>query len=311
MISGLGAIVPVHGPIAPVLDLLTDLVGPDVPDARRPERVLVVDDASPVPVDAALLPAGVELVRRDANGGFGAAVNTGLLGIGTPLALVLNSDLRLPAGFAADLAEHAAPWQPAVVGCNNRYPDGRSGNAARLFPTASQQVAEWLVPLAGQRHRDALHRAVGHDLAAERGSGITPVDWVSGAVLLLPVAEVLAAGGFDEGYVMYAEEVDLQRRLRSRGVPALLDADLTVTHVGGASSAGEGPRRRRLVAARLRYARKHGGRRALVAGLTAATGVNLAWNTGRRLAGRDVAPLATAREELAQIHRPPPTGPLP
>ena len=113
-----------------------------------------------------------------------------------------------------DLVGHAAPFQPAVVGCRNQDPAGRSGYAARRFPTIGHQAVEWLVPLASQRHRDALHRAVGHDLEAERGRGMVPVDWVSGAVLLLPVAEVLAIGGLDVGYVMYTEEVDLQLRLR-------------------------------------------------------------------------------------------------
>lgn len=310
MIDGLGAIIPVHGPIAPVLDLLADLVGEGTAEASRPERILLVDDASPIPVDPADLPAGIDLLRRPVNGGFGAAVNTGLLELGLPLALVLNSDLRLPPGFAAELVAHAAPWQPAVVGCRNASPEGRSGYSARLFPTVAQQTTEWLVPLAGLRGHDRLHRAVGHDLAAERAQGMVPVDWVSGAVLLLPVAEVLAAGGFDEGFVMYAEEVDLALRLRERGVPVLLDADLSVVHLGGGSSAGEAVRRRRLVAARLRYAAKHGNRRALVTALTAASAVNLVWNTGRRVAGRDVAPLAVAREELTSIHRPVRTGEL-
>ncbi|AXK46851.1 glycosyltransferase family 2 protein [Brachybacterium saurashtrense] len=303
----LGAVVPVHGPLDPVLPLLDALVGPEVPVAERPARVLVIDDASPVPLEPSALPAGAELHRRTVNGGFGAAVNTGLELLAADeridQALVLNSDLEIPAGFCTRLVAHAAPWMPAVVGCRTVDGAGRSGHAARRFPTVGHQVVEWLVPLASQRHRDLLHRAVGHDLRAERGHGMLPVDWVAGAVLLLPLAEVRAAGGFDEGYFMYAEEVDLQLRLRRQGIPSLLDADLEVRHAGGGSSGGESRRRRWLVGARLRYARKHGNVHLLRAGLTAATGANLLWNTGRRAAGRDVAPLRVAREELALIHR--------
>lgn len=301
--SELAVVIPVHGSLDPVLELLEDLVGPAVAAEDRPGRVLVVDDASPVPLEESALPAGVELVRRERNGGFGAAVNTGLRACGAPYALVLNSDLRLPARFAPQLLAHARDWMPAVVGCRIEGPDGGSGYAARLFPTVSHQVVEWLVPLASQRHRDVLHRAVGHDLAAERGTGMIPVDWVSGAVLLLPVAEVLAAGGFDEGFFMYTEEVDLQLRLRERGIPSVYDADLTAVHEGGGSSGGEARRRRWLVGARMRYARKHGGERALRGGLTAASAANLIWNSGRRLAGRDVRPLAVWREEMDLILR--------
>lgn len=307
-LHGLGVVIPVHGELAPVLPLLRSLVGETVPAAQRPVRVVLVDDASPAPVPADELPAGVELVRRPTNGGFGAAVNTGLdaLAAGEPAiehGLVLNSDLQIPPGFCAELLEHARPWMPAVVGCRNVGEDGRSGYAARYFPTVFHQVVEWLVPLASQRHRDVLHRAVGHDLDAERGTGMVPVDWVSGAVLLLPLAEVREAGGFDEGYFMYTEEVDLQLRLRRAGIPALLDADLEVRHVGGASSGGEARRRGWLVGARMRYARKHGNVHLLRGAMTLATGANLLWNAGRRAAGRDVAPLAVAREELHLIHR--------
>ncbi|WP_341854292.1 hypothetical protein [Brachybacterium sp. GPGPB12] len=140
-----------------------------MPAARRPARVVLVDDASPVPVAADEPPAGVELVRRPANGGFGAAVNTGLDALAAPVgaadaaggpaiehALVLNSDLQIRPGFCAAPLAHALPWMPAVVGCRNVGEDGGSGYAARYFPTISHQVVEWLVPLASQRHRDVV-----------------------------------------------------------------------------------------------------------------------------------------------------------
>lgn len=301
-----GVVVPVHGPIAPVLPLLEDLLGE--PARERPARLLLVDDASSPPVEAAELPAGVELLRRERNGGFAAAVNTGLEALAAgeePItqALVLNSDLRLPPGFLGDLLAHAAPFQPAVVGCRSVDARGRSGHAARRFPTVAQQTVEWLGPLASQRHRDLLHRAVGHDLAAERGRGLVPVDWVAGAVLLLPLSAVRALGGLDEGYFMYVEEVDLQLRLRERGIPSLLDADLEVVHLGGGSAGSEARRRRWLVGARMRFARRHGHVHALRAALTLASAVNLVWNAGRRAAGREVRPLQVAREELGLIHR--------
>lgn len=301
-LEGLGVVVPVHGELEPVLPLLAALR-----EGAAPARVLVVDDASPLPLDAARLGEGVELLRRERNGGFAAAVNTGLDALAADgsitTALVLNSDVELPPGFAAALLAHAEPWMPAVVGCRIEDPQGRSAHSARRFPTVGHQVVEWLVPLASQHHRDLLHRAVGHDLVAERARGMVPVDWVSGAVLLLPLAEVRAIGGLDEGYFMYTEEVDLQLRLRRAAVPALLDADLVARHVGGGSSGGEARRRRWLVGARMRYARRHGHVHVLRAGLTAATAANLVWNTGRRAAGRDVRPLAVAREEMTLIHR--------
>ncbi|MDO5645889.1 MAG: glycosyltransferase [Dermabacter sp.] len=353
--SMVGVVVPSYGPLDDVAAMLNGLVGPHVPADERPGRVVVVDDCFPGPVDASVLPDGVELIRRERNGGFGAAVNTGLKRLegasehdrvggagsdthrreerGAPdahgdergtakddregdtgrdqhyredattvaprieYALVVNSDVRLPELFLRDLLTSASPWLPAVVGCRSEDESGRSGYAARLFPTVGQQVVEWLVPLASLRHTDVLHRAVGHDLAAERASGVVPVEWVSGALMLLPLAEVAAVGRFDESYFMYTEEVDLQGKLRAAGVPAVYAAHLRVTHAGGGSAGSEARRRGWLTNARDLYARRHLNPWALRAGLAGATLVNLAWNTGRRAAGRDVHPVQTAAFE--------------
>ena len=121
-----------------------------------------------------------------------------------------------------------------------------------------------------------------------------------GAALLLPTADFRAAGGFDERFFMNAEEVDLQRRLRERGLRSVVLGSPVVVHEGGGSSDPE-RRRRWLVEARLAYADKWGGRRRLQSALALATAANLAWNVGRRVAGRQVAPLRTARTELGLI----------
>ena len=313
----LTVVVPHYGDPAPTLALLRRLREQrDVPGLR----VVVSDDASPVPFelppDAALGPgpvprAGsrggggavarpVELVRRERNGGFGANVNTALERVGTPYALVLNSDLAVGERFVAELLEAAAPWQPCVVAPRLLSESGADQYAGRHFPTVAHQAVEWLSPLARWRGTRVLHEAVGHDTRAVAGA-TTSVDWVVGAAMLLPVAEVRAVGGFDEGYFMNAEEVDLQRRLRVRGIPSLVVGSVTATHEGGGSSDA---RRRRawLVDARARYARRWGHPRGLAAALTAATGVNLAVNAVRAAAGRDVRPLRVAREELALVH---------
>ncbi len=299
-----GVIVPSYGTLAEIVPLLTSLIGPNVPAEDRPDRVVVVDDAFPGPIDESVLPDGAELIRREHNGGFGAAVNTGLAEIrDLDLALVLNSDLTLPERFLSTMLEHAEPWLPAVIGCRSEDESGRSGYAARIFPTESQQIIEWLHPLAGLRHLRPLHRAVGHDMAAEESTGMVPVDWVSGAVMLLPIQEVLAVGGLDEDFFMYTEEVDLQRRLAERGIPAVFDADLTVKHVGGGSSGSEERRRGWLTNARDLYARKHLNPTVLRSGLYAASAINLIWGSARKLAGRPVNPWRTFRFETGLLQR--------
>jgi hypothetical protein len=70
----------------------------------RPAEVLVVDNASR-DGSADALPAGVRLLRRGTNDGYGAAVNAGLAATRAPLILTLNPDTELlPGALAAAVA---------------------------------------------------------------------------------------------------------------------------------------------------------------------------------------------------------------
>jgi N-acetylglucosaminyl-diphospho-decaprenol L-rhamnosyltransferase len=291
--DGVSIVVPHYGDPAPALALIERLRSQE----SAPEHeILVVDDASPVPFPVPT--SGVEVIRRERNGGFGAAVNTGAARARHPLLLVLNSDLVVGATFLRDLLEAGRPWLPAVVAPDLVDAHGERQWVGRRFPRLHHYVVEWLSPLA--RFRSRLHGAVGHDTRCVDGATV-PVDWVVGAVMLLPVAEFRAVGGFDESFHMNCEEVDLQRRLRARGVPSVFAGSVVAEHTGGGSS---DPARRLvwLVGSRLRYARKWGARPAVLAGaLRAASAVNLAANAVRAASGSDVRPLAAFRRELRLV----------
>lgn len=289
MSAQLTVVVPHYGDPAPTRDLVASLLG-------QTDAILVVDDASPEPLAPI---AGASVVRREVNGGFGAAVNTGMARVRTELALVLNSDLQVGPTFVADLVAAAAPWQPVVASPQVSTLEGRPEWVGRHFPTIGHQVTEWLTPLARVRHLPRMHEAVGHDTRAVAGA-VVPVDWVVGAALLLPVAAFREVGGFDERYFMNAEEVDLQRRLRALGIPSVVLGTVSVVHRGGGSS---DPARSRqwLVASRLQYARTWGGLRRLQIALAGASTVNLCANVSRRALRRPVRPVAVLREELRLI----------
>ncbi|WP_281281542.1 glycosyltransferase family 2 protein [Sinomonas susongensis] len=288
-------VIPHYGEAAPTLRLVAAL---RAQEPTRPERIIVSDDASPAPFPPT---AGVEVVRRTKNGGFGSAVNSGMELVETPLALVLNSDLTVGPTFVHDLVAAAMPWQPAVVSPQLHDPSGVPQWVGRHFPTVAHQTAEWLTPLARFRHFTAVHEAVGHNSNCVDGT-VVPVDWVVGAAMLLPVDEFRAVGGFDETFFMNAEEVDLQRRLRARGVLSVFVGTVTALHAGGASS-DPALRRQWLVAGRQMYARKWGSERRLQAALAVASVANAAANAVRQLMGRDVSALGTLRRELAYLAR--------
>ena len=289
---GISVVVPHYGDPAPALALLDALrTQVDAP----PLQLIVVDDASPDPFPEA---AGATVLRRETNGGFGAAVNTGVAAASQERLLVLNSDLRLEPTFVSSLVAAAAPWPqtvaaPMVVGL-----DDVTQWTGRRWPRTRHHVVEWLTPLA--RFRPSLQEAVGHDTRCVAGA-VLPVDWVLGAALLIPADVFREVGGFDERYYMNVEEVDLQRRLTAAGVPSIFLGTVQVRHEGGGSS--DSARRVRWVTqARIRYAEKWGEHPGLLRfGLQAASAVNLAFNAGRRMFGRDVRPIETYRREFAAI----------
>jgi N-acetylglucosaminyl-diphospho-decaprenol L-rhamnosyltransferase len=116
----------------------------------------------------------------------------------------------------------------------------------------------------------------------DHGRPAAAVDWVSGACMLVRRSAFEAVGGFDEGYFMYVEDVDLCWRLARAGWRIGYEPSGRVVHALGASSR---LMPYRMIAAHhrslLRFASRTttGGRRAVLplvaAGLGVRTGV--AW----------------------------------
>lgn len=288
--DAVSVVVPHYGDPAPTLALVEQLRA-----QTHPVEVVVADDASPTPFPEH---DGVTVVRRATNGGFGANVNTGAAAATGDVLLVLNSDLTLEPTFVADMVVAARHHPGAVLAPRMVDEHGTEAWVGRGFPRVRHDVVAWLTPLARFRGTAAWHRAVGHDVAAHAAE--REVDWVVGAAMWIPLSEFRAVDGFDERFFMNSEEVDLQRRLRERGVRVVALHSPTVVHAGGGSSPSES-RRRWLVEGQLLYADKWGSRRRLQAALVAATGVNFVVNAARRAAGRDVDAVGVARTELSMI----------
>lgn len=256
-------------------------------------EIIVVDDCSPEPFPDQ---DGVTTIRRPANGGFGAAINTGARVASGDYLMIVNSDIRLDPDVIRRLVDGAGPLMPAVVGPLTTTSEGAEEPTGRRFPTARQWAIESLVVLRGLADTQWYQRAIGR----VRTSGQEPlrVDWLQGSLLLLPLEEFLGVGGFDERFFLYSEEVDLQRRLRSRGLPSWLLPTVEVCHAGGAST-DSSRANEWLIRSRVTYAEKWGGLRRLRFAMGSAAVVNLAARSGLRLFGRHSAPRISWRREMA------------
>jgi N-acetylglucosaminyl-diphospho-decaprenol L-rhamnosyltransferase len=186
-------------------------------------EVLLVDNASrDGSLDALPADPRLRLVRNAGNPGFGVACNQGARLATAPVLLFLNPDCLLPPGAVARLLD-ALQRSPGVglLGAQLREADGRPQPAARR---ALPSVAGLLRPARDGR------------LAAADAAGIERVEATSGALMLVPRALFDALGGFDEGYVLHCEDLDLCRRVREAGHEVAILADLDVVHLKGQSS---------------------------------------------------------------------------
>ncbi len=82
--------------------------------------------------------------------------------------------------------------------------------------------------------RDASARRL--DVAIDRSTSLQAVPAISGALMFLPRSLFERIGGFDEGYRLHAEDLDLCRRARDAGACVAVANDVTVVHVRGVSS---------------------------------------------------------------------------
>lgn len=198
-------------------------------------ETLVVDNGSR---DRAELVAvcrrqGARLVLLGRNSGYGAAFNRGYAHARGRYVAVANPDLVFssPAmtGLVRFLDEHP---KAGAVSPQLRYPDGTPQPSARRFPRLRYVFAGRRSPLARVFPRYAPARdflyADAH-LAREP----VPVEAVIGTLVAFRRSALDQVSGFDEGFFMYAEDMDVCRRLGQSGWGVYLDPRVTVEHFYG------------------------------------------------------------------------------
>jgi len=227
----------------------------------RPTDVVLADNGSTdgAPERVAGAHRNVRLLPTGGNIGYGAAVNAGLADVAEGWALVANPDVRFEPGSVDELLAVAARWpRAATVGPAIRTPDGELYPSARELPSLSTGIGHALVGWAWPANPWTARYRREREQPRER-----PAGWLSGSCFLVDLAAFHSVGGFDPGYFMYFEDVDLADRLGRRGWLNVYAPSAVVVHEGGHATRREPHRMQRVHhASALRYlSGQHPGRR--------------------------------------------------
>lgn len=204
----------------------------------EPVELLVVDNGNPpglvdVLRNWALREPRLRILSGHGNIGFGAACNLGAREARGEFLLLVNPDGVLPPdGLARFLAHAATRRSPFLIGPCVLDAEGREQSGSRQME---------LTPLSAIGGRLGLGRvfpAARYNLAGTPlPAGLEPVAGTSGSCMFMRRADFWAIGGFDEGYFLYVEDVDLCLRFRRNGGDVLFAPDIAFRHVGGTSDA--------------------------------------------------------------------------
>jgi GT2 family glycosyltransferase len=182
--------------------------------AAQVDELLLI--ANPVPDSVpAELPDGTRVLRNDRILSFAANANVGTANTEHELVLIANPDAVPEPGAVGALREFMEMHpRCGVAGPQMVYADGTWQASRRSFPTIGATLVRrtplrlLFPPLRFQRK---------HYLLGERPQDPVPADTMLGAFLLQRRAMLEELGGWDPGYRMYCEDIDLNYRAARAG----------------------------------------------------------------------------------------------
>jgi GT2 family glycosyltransferase len=176
------------------------------------ELLVIANVAGSVPVQ---LPERTRVITNVVPLSFAANANLGAANTEHELVLIANPD-AVPAHDAVAILRDfiAAHPRAGVAGPRMLYSDGSWQASRRSFPTVGATLVRrtplrlFLSPLRWQRR---------HYLLDERPTQPVPADTMLGAFILLRRAMLDEIGGWDAGFRMYCEDIDLNYRAAKAG----------------------------------------------------------------------------------------------
>ncbi len=209
-------------------------------DEPKVDELIIVDNGS---TDAAAeglrLLARIEprvlLLQGHGNIGFARGANLGMTAARGRYLVFLNPDAFLQPGCIEALADSLEGQPPrSIVGACILDPDGREQRGGRRGEVSALST---LITLSrASRRFPRLDQYEIHRNHEAMPDGVVTMPTISGACFAARREDFAALGGFDEGYFLHVEDIDLCWRARKQGGAVLFQPNAKVVHLGHTSN---------------------------------------------------------------------------
>jgi N-acetylglucosaminyl-diphospho-decaprenol L-rhamnosyltransferase len=180
----------------------------------------------------------VRVLPTGGNLGYGRAANLGVRETTTEFVVVANPDIVWEPGSLDELLAATRRWpRAASFGPLIHTPEGAIYPSARSLPSLGRGVGHALFGWWWPSNPWTAAYRVEREAPRERTAG-----WLSGSCLLLRRDAFDEVGGFDPGYFMYFEDLDLGDRFGQAGWQNVYVPSAAVCHTGGHATSRDAAR---------------------------------------------------------------------
>ena len=205
-------------------------------------EIILVNNGNPIETlerinDAYGKASKVKVIGGGQNRGFAAGINLGVATASGDRLLVINPDAVLqPGSIAAFEFAMARAAEPAIVGGKIVGTDGVEQRGGRRRRLTMRSAAATFFGLSWLRALNPAFVSINRNTEPEP-AGPVPMDAVSGALMYMSASSFRRLGGFDEGYFLHVEDLDLCRRAEADGGSVIYTPHASVLHFGATSDA--------------------------------------------------------------------------
>lgn len=208
------------------------------------EVLLTLNIPEVLPFAPGSFPFPVHVIKKPSAQGFGANHNGAFRQASGEWFCVMNPDIRLSNNPFPLLLAEIERLQGAVIAPSTVSPLGQCEDSVRHFPTLLSLAKKAIGAGDGRYHY-------------AQGDDTFPADWIGGMFMLFRAEAFRKVGGFDEGFFLYYEDVDICVRLWKSGGKVLACPGAAVIHDAQRTSRRKARYMRWHASSMARYFAKH------------------------------------------------------